>query len=1052
MDTPSHPGGVNEEILEKQARRRKEMRRGDYLESKTYDRDYGRRDDDRYRDNRRDDRRRDWERTPSRPPRSSSGSSWESPSPLPNRPTTPVIKGKIVDPSPAATPVHRYNKWERKNDGTKSPTLDTEFGWEGDKVDELDLEWYNAEESEAIDDGQEEKKFLGNEEKFKKKEAEYVRNKKKNERISARKSQILKDNEAWEENRMTTSGIARLKEVQVEFNEEDDQRAHIIVHDVKPPFLDAQVSLDMGTSVIQPVADPTSDMAMAARKGSSMLREIRSQRERMKSVKSKFKLHGTNMGNIMGVKEEKVELEEDTLNEQLEVIKVGKDLVPGAKEEVEVTHKTITAGRKTLPIYNCRNELLNIIRENNVVVIVGETGSGKTTQLTQYLHEDGYSKYGRIACTQPRRVAAMSVAKRVSEEVGCPLGGTVGYAIRFEDVTSEDTLIKYMTDGVLLRESLHEKDLDQYSVVIMDEAHERSLNTDVLFGILRKVVARRRDLKLIVTSATMDSEKFSTFFGGVPIYTIPGRTFPVDILYTKTPVSDYVEAAVKQALAIHLSGSKEGDILIFMTGQEDIEVTCYILEQKLAEVEEKDEKATADKPKLSILPIYSMLPSELQARIFEKSPKGFRKCIVATNIAETSLTVDGILYVIDTGYCKLKVFNPRVGMDALQIYPESRAAANQRSGRAGRTGPGCCYRLFTEQQYKQEMLPNTVPEIQRTNLGNVVLLLKSLGIRNLLEFGFMDPPPQENMKNSMYQLWILGALDGKGELTELGRKMADLPLDPPLAKMVIAAESLGCVSEVLTVVSMLSVPSVFYRPKDREEESDAVREKFFVPESDHLTLLYVYQQWKEHKYSPAWCNDHFIHYKAMRKVKEIRTQILDIIRKNGMELTTSERDWEVVRKAVCSGYFHHAARLQGIGEYRNMLTGMPCILHPTSALYGMGFTPDYVVYHELVMTSREYMQCVSTIDGAWLADLAPTFFSVKKSHRTREEKRKAVREELNKVRDELKNENPDDFEDPDDIIATIKRANSSTPAIYTPGTPRAPTPGTPKRTPRRMGL
>jgi pre-mRNA-splicing factor ATP-dependent RNA helicase DHX38/PRP16 len=531
MDTPSHPGGVNEDVIEKYARRRKEMRRGDYVESRQYDRDYRSRDSRRDQD-RRSDGRREWESTPQRSPRSSS-SSWESPSPVINRPTTPVIRheGKIADPSPAATPSHRYNKWERKDAGDGSPTLDSEFGWDSEHVDELDLEWYNAEESEAIDDAHEEKKFLGNQDKFHRKEQEYARNK-KNTRMSARKSQILKDNEAWEENRMMTSGIARLKEVQVEFNEEDDTRAHIIVHDVKPPFLDAQVTLDMGQSFIQPVADPTSDMAQSARKGSAMLREIRSQRDRMRSVKDKFKLHGTNMGNIMGVKEEKVVTDEEALKDQLEVIKVESELK--YEPTPEQTHKTISSGRKLLPIYHCRDELLNIIRENNVVVIVGETGSGKTTQMTQYLHEDGYTKYGRIACTQPRRVAAMSVAKRVSEEVGCALGSTIGYAIRFEDVTSDETLIKYMTDGVLLRESLHEKDLDQYSVIIMDEAHERSLNTDVLFGILRKVVSRRRDLKLIVTSATMDAEKFSMFFGGVPIYTIPGRTFPVDVLFTKT--------------------------------------------------------------------------------------------------------------------------------------------------------------------------------------------------------------------------------------------------------------------------------------------------------------------------------------------------------------------------------------------------------------------------------------------------------------------------------------------------------------------------------------
>ena len=437
------------------------------------------------------------------------------------------------------------------------------------------------------------------------------------------------------------------------------------------------------------------------------------------------------------------------------------------------------------------------------------------------MHEEGYSSNGVIGCTQPRRVAAMSVAKRVSEEMKCKLGDKVGYAIRFEDVTSKSTIIKYMTDGVLLRESLTQSDLDEYSCVIMDEAHERSLHTDILFGILKSVAVRRADFKLIITSATLDADRFSDFFGGVPVYTIPGRTFPVEKLHHKTPVEDYVDAAVSQVLGTHLS-DPPGDILVFMTGQEDIEATCQLTAERL-------EKLGTEVEPLTILPIYSQLPSDMQAKIFQKSEDGSRKVVVATNIAETSLTLDGILYVIDCGYCKLKVFNPKIGMDSLQITPISQANAEQRAGRAGRTGPGRCYRLYTEACFKFELFSTTVPEIQRTNLGNVVLLLSSLGVKNLLEFPFMDPPPQENILNSMYQLWILGALDNTGSLTTLGRKMVEFPLDPPLSKMLIIAEELGCSAELLTIVSMLSVPTVFFRPNDRAEESDAAREKFFVP-------------------------------------------------------------------------------------------------------------------------------------------------------------------------------------------------------------------------------
>jgi pre-mRNA-splicing factor ATP-dependent RNA helicase DHX38/PRP16 len=356
-------------------------------------------------------------------------------------------------------------------------------------------------------------------------------------------------------------------------------------------------------------------------------------------------------------------------------------------------------------------------------------------------------------------------------------------------------------------------------------------------------------------------------------------------------------------LTIHLS-HPEGDILVFMTGQDDIEATCFALADKIQE-------NPTGFPPLLILPIYSQLPSDLQARIFQKAPPGTRKCIIATNIAETSLTVDGIKYVIDTGYCKLKVYNPRIGMDALQVTPISQANSNQRAGRAGRTGPGFAYRLFTERAYQNELLANNIPEIQRTNLANVVLLLKSLNVKNLLEFNFMDPPPKETLLSSMYQLWMLGALDDFGDLTALGSKMAELPLDPPLSKMLIMAETLGCSSEVLTIVSMLSVPTVFHRPVDKAEEADAIREKFCVPESDHLTLLHIYQQWQVNKFSADWSKKHFLHQKALKRVREIRTQLVEILKGNQVEIKSCGIHWDVIRKTIASAYFHNVGRMKG---------------------------------------------------------------------------------------------------------------------------------------------
>jgi len=539
-----------------------------------------------------------------------------------------------------------------------------------------------------------------------------------------------------------------------------------------------------------------------------------------------------------------------------------------------------------------------------------------------------------------------------------------------------DTLIKYMTDGVLLRESLTEPDLDRYSAVIMDEAHERSLNTDVLFGVMKKVVARRRDFRLIVTSATLDADRFAEFFGGAPVFEIPGRTFPVNIEWLRGPCEDYVDAAVQKALEIHCKAAgRRGDILIFMTGQEDINATCTMLADRASMVE--------NCPPLTILPIHSQLPADIQAKIFEGSDT--RKVVVATNIAETSLTVDGVCYVIDSGYCKLKVYNPKIGMDSLSITPISQANSQQRAGRAGRTGPGECHRLYTETAFVSEMLETTIPEIQRTNLANVVLLLKSLGIKNIIEFDFMDPPPQETIMNSMYQLWVLGALDNSGELTTMGRKMVQFPLDPPLSKMLIvsgdreAMKGSPCTAEILIIVSMLSATGIFYRPKNREEESDAAREKFFVPESDHLTLLNVYQQWQRNRCSARWSAEHFVQQKSMTRVREVRGQLLDIMSQEGLEHASCGTDWDVVRKAICSGYFHNAAKIRGIGEYVNLRTSIACHLHPTSALYTSGITPDYVVYHEVTLTTKEYMQHVSAVEPQWLADLGPMFFYLKRS-------------------------------------------------------------------------
>jgi pre-mRNA-splicing factor ATP-dependent RNA helicase DHX38/PRP16 len=866
-------------------------------------------------------------------------------------------------------------------------------------------------------------RFLFESDKTKARELEMQRKRQENpsSRMSARKSALMDDQDAWEENRLLSSGAAVKGEVSLNITTENDSRVTLLVHQVKPPFLDGRVSFSSIRDAVPTVKDASSDFAKLAREGSATLKRLRATKDKNTMRQKFWELGGTRMGDAVGVKAQKGaqgdpaggDLQADGEVDYKKSSGFAAHLTrKGSRNDCAVSdfakEKSIRQQREYLPVYSVRDELLNVVRENTVVIIVGETGSGKTTQLTQYLVEEGYCDFGIVGCTQPRRVAAMSVAKRVSEEVAAAavergdamsekhkLGGTVGYAIRFEDQTSTDTLIKYMTDGVLLRESLRDPDLNKYSAIIMDEAHERSLNTDVLFGVLRKVVSRRSDLKVIVTSATLSASVFSNFFGGSPVFRIPGRTFPVEIFFAKSVQDDYVMAAVKQALQIHFN-SPDGDILIFMTGQEDIEGTCHVLADKM-------EQLGGDSPPLLVLPMYSQLPADLQAKIFDAAPAGVRKCIVSTNVAETSLTVDGIKYVIDSGFYKLKVYNPRIGMDSLLVTPISKANANQRSGRAGRTGKGYCFRLYTDRQFRDELMESSVPEIQRTNLGNVVLLLKSLGVSNLLEFDFMDPPPQEIIMNSMYQLWVLGALDNTGDLTSLGRHMVEFPLDPPLSKLLLfAQESGGCSTEVLIVVSMLSVPSVFFRPKDREEESDAAREKFFVPESDHLTLLNVYQRAKQYQFDPEWCSRHFIHSKGIRKAREVHAQLLDLMRQQKYETRSCGGSWDAVRKAICSAYFFNSSKIKGIGEYINMLSGIPSALHPSSALFGLGYTPDYVCYHELISTTKEYMSCVTSVEGEWLAELGPMFFSIKESYESTLQRRVARKREETAMEEEMK--------------------------------------------------
>ncbi|XP_069114434.1 pre-mRNA-splicing factor ATP-dependent RNA helicase PRP16-like [Argopecten irradians] len=702
IETPSHPGGVSSEARDRQKQRHKD--RGVYASSSSKDKDRRERRDDRHSRDRDHHRHRDKDRRHRRDDRS-------------ERSDRSHRRDRDSERSRRS-----YKEWEetpeRFRDAPPTPDFgvkDTpsEYGWDGEDIivrtlslslkklgldweheqKRLDREWYSMDE--GYDDTN--NPFSGTSDEYTRKKEEEMEKKKK-KRMTARQRQINKD--------------------------------------------------------------PTSDLAQVARKGSLVVRRFREQKEKRKAQQKHWEVAGTKIGDIMGIK--KKEEEEDKVDEKGELDYKADhkfaDLLQDKTEAVSdfAKAKSMAEQRKFLPIYAVRNELLNVIRDNSIIIIVGETGSGKTTQLTQ-------------------------------------------------------------VQSNLLNDRLH------------------------------------------------------------------------------------------------------------------------------------------------------------------------------------------------------------------------------------------CYRLYTQRQYKNEMLTSTVPEIQRTNLANVVLLLKSLGVQNLLQFHFMDPPPQDNILNSMYQLWILGALDNTGSLTPLGRQMVEFPLDPALSKMLIISLEMCCSAEILIIVSMLSVPAIFYRPKGREEDSDAAREKFQVPESDHLTFLNVYEQWKRNAYSATWCNEHFIHIKAMRKVREVRQQLKEIMDQQKMELISTGNEWDIVRKCICSSYFHQAARLKGIGEYVNVRTGMPCHLHPTSALFGMGYTPDYIVYHELVMTSKEYMQCVTSVDGQWLAELGPMFYSIKDPSKTRQERKKVAVEEMNAMEEEMRRAEElirarKEHQDAKNMSG--KGTNIATPGLREPGTPAY----TPRRTPAKFGI
>ncbi|KAL7278102.1 hypothetical protein ACG7TL_008072 [Trametes sanguinea] len=665
------------------------------------------------------------------------------------------------------------------------------------------------------------------------------------------------------------------------------------------------------------------------------------------------------------------------------------DVNPFTKRPHSAQYKKILEARKKLPVFAQMEDFLKMFTDNQIIVMVGETGSGKTTQIPQFVcYSDlPHTKGKMVACTQPRRVAAMSVAKRVADEMDVPLGKQVGYSIRFEDMTEPGTtFMKYMTDGMLLREAMNDPELSRYSTIILDEAHERTLATDILMGLLKDIAKRRSDLKLVVMSATLDAQKFQKYFSltgpanPAPLFKVPGRTHPVEVFYTQEPEPDYVEAAIRTVLMIHRA-EDPGDILLFLTGEEEIEDACRKIKAEADDLLNQDPDSVGP---LVCIPLYSSLPPQQQQRIFDPPPPPRvpggppgRKVVVSTNIAETSLTIDGIVYVVDPGFSKQKVYNPRIRVESLLVSPISKASAQQRAGRAGRTRPGKCFRLYTEKDFMTELEEQTHPEILRSNLANTVLELAKLGINDLVHFDYVDAPAPETLMRALELLNYLAALDDDGKLTPLGSIMADFPLDPQMAKMLIVSPEFNCSNEILTIVAMLSVPNVWLRPPSQRKEADQAKAMLTIPDGDHLTLMNVYNHYVNNKHDKNWCWNNYLSGRALQQAENVRSQLLRTMERYEIDLVTTDDErklFQNIRKALVCGFFMQVAHKEGEkSAYLTVKDNQVVSLHPSC---GLDTSPEWVIFNEFVLTTKPYIRTVSEVKPEWLLEFAPNYYDL----------------------------------------------------------------------------
>ncbi|KAI9846835.1 MAG: putative ATP-dependent RNA helicase dhr2 [Thelocarpon superellum] len=720
--------------------------------------------------------------------------------------------------------------------------------------------------------------------------------------------------------------------------------------------------------------------------------------------------------------------------------------------------KLLQVVRRDLPIWSHQDEIRQCLRERDVLLLVGETGSGKSTQVPQFLLNESWCRTQRvkvansrtdaslrelpvggcIAVTEPRRVAAISLARRVAAEMGSAVGSSspasqVGYSVRFDNSTSPSTRIKFLTEGMLLQELLRDPWLRQYSAVVIDEVHERGVNVDLVVGFLRNLVVGGKEgrgghaLKVVVMSATADLEVLCDFFEAgyreltdadaptaetgetvesesswsgiseseeegvekkttlavtgsptdlksyrdrVRLCSIQGRQYPVQVMYAPAPVQDLVDGTLRTIMQIHCGEAMPGDILVFLTGQEDIEAVERL-------VMDCNGGLKPGVPKIMVRPLFAALPQHVQQEAFLPAPHGRRKVVLATNIAETSVTVPGVRYVVDGGKAKIKQFRSRLGLDSLLAKPISKSSSMQRKGRAGREAPGKCYRLYTERDYLTLEQSNT-PEISRCDITPTVLTIKARGVEDILSFPFLTPPPREALEKALMQLWTIGALDESGGVSFLGAQMARLPLDPALSRVLLAAASPDgdCLLEVIDIISCLTVENLFLNvtSEEQKEEAEAARRELIRREGDHLTLLTTIQKYgAEETDRRAWAERHFVSHRAMQAVTDVRKQLRAQCRQqkllksdqalDDVSSMTSERA-STIMKCFLKGFASKTARLCGDGSYKTMMGNHAIAIHPSSSLFGRRV--EAIVYNEYLFTNKSYAKGVSAVQMDWI--------------------------------------------------------------------------------------